>query len=57
MKFRDKVALITGGNFCIGRGIARRFASEGAFIVIVARNQERSNKVVQEIEANGGNAQ
>ena len=56
MKFRDKVALITGGNFGIGRGIAMRFASEGAYIVIVARNQDRANKVVREIEAKGGRA-
>ncbi|UCH23998.1 MAG: SDR family NAD(P)-dependent oxidoreductase, partial [Deltaproteobacteria bacterium] len=34
-----KVAIVTGGNGGIGKGIARGFASMGADIVIAARNQ------------------
>ena len=49
MKFENKVALVTGGNFGIGRGIAHRFAAEGAKIAIVARNEERANHVVKEL--------
>ena len=37
MKFKNKVVIITGGNFGIGRGIAHKFADEGAKIAIVAR--------------------
>ena len=49
MRFENKVALVTGGNFGIGRGIALKFAAEGAKIAIVARNEERANDVVKEL--------
>ncbi len=54
MKFENKVALVTGGNFGIGRGIARRLASEGAAVVVAARNENRSDEVVREITNAGG---
>ncbi len=56
MRFENKVALVTGGNFGIGRGIAHRFAREGAKIAIVARNEERANQVVEELTDQGGDA-
>ena len=55
-RFGDRVVLVTGGNFGIGRGIARRFADEGARIAIVARNEARSNKVVRELRDAGHDA-
>jgi len=56
MNFEGKVALVTGGNSGIGRATARIFAREGAKLVIAARNAERSQQVVDDIQANGGTA-
>ena len=36
MRFENKVVLVTGGNFGIGRSIAHRLAREGAKVAIVA---------------------
>ena len=30
MRFQDKVVIVTGGNYGIGRGIAHKFGNEGA---------------------------
>jgi len=34
MRLKDKVAIITGGGSGFGEGMARRFAAEGAAIVV-----------------------
>ncbi len=56
MRFENKVALVTGGNFGIGRGIAHKLASEGASIAIVARNEERAAHVIVELTDAGHTA-
>ena len=48
-----KVALVTGGNGGIGKGIALGLARAGANIAIVARNQDKSASAVAELEALG----
>ena len=53
MKFENKVTLVTGGNFGIGYGIAKKFAEEGSEIAIVARNEERANNVIKDLENQG----
>jgi 2-deoxy-D-gluconate 3-dehydrogenase len=44
-----KVAIVTGGNGGIGKGIARGFAAAGADIVIAARNQAKTDEAACEI--------
>lgn len=46
-----KVAVITGATGGIGAAIARRFAHEGASLILVGRNQSRAAAVMEELLA------
>jgi 2-deoxy-D-gluconate 3-dehydrogenase len=51
---KGKVAIVTGGNTGIGKGIARGLASVGGTIAIAARDQEKTLKAVKEIQDEWG---
>ncbi|OGN10000.1 MAG: hypothetical protein A3C61_00385 [Candidatus Yanofskybacteria bacterium RIFCSPHIGHO2_02_FULL_39_10] len=48
-----KYALVTGGSHGIGRAIALALADEGCNVAICARNKQRVDEVIQEIESRG----
>ena len=56
MRLENKVAIITGAGQGIGAATARRFAREGAKVVLAARRLELLQSVAGEIEASGGTA-
>ncbi len=51
MKFKERVAIITGGGQGMGKAIAERLASEGATVAISDINEEAAVEVAREIES------
>jgi NAD(P)-dependent dehydrogenase (short-subunit alcohol dehydrogenase family) len=56
MQLQGKVAIVTGGGRGIGRAIARRFAAEGAAVLVTARTESEVREVSAEIQKAGGKA-
>ena len=54
MRLAGKVALVTGAGAGIGQEIAKRFAREGAKVVVVDRDLVAGTQTMQEIIAAGG---
>lgn len=53
---KGKVALVTGGSSGMGRAAAINFARNGAKVVVAARREDKSQKVVTQIKDFGGDA-
>ncbi len=55
-RFQDQVALVTGGGQGIGEATVRRFAEEGAKVVVADLNGEAAAAVAQTVSADAGEA-
>jgi len=51
MQLQERVAAITGGTAGIGLGIARAFLTEGASVALMARNEEKGQRVIEALDA------
>ena len=56
MRLRDKVAIVTGAGAGFGGGIARRFAEEGAKVIVNDIDAANGKNVVASIHNVGGSA-
>ena len=53
-RLKNQVAIVTGAGEGIGRGVARRFALEGAKVVIAELKSETGEKTAKELRELGG---
>ncbi|HAC22965.1 MAG TPA: D-mannonate oxidoreductase [Porphyromonadaceae bacterium] len=53
---KDKVVVITGGCGILGSDMVQYLASEGAKLVVLDRNKERGDELIDRVKSNGGEA-
>lgn len=56
LQLKDKRVLVTGSTSGIGAGIARRFAREGASVIVHGRRRDAAERVAAGIRRDGGRA-
>ena len=52
-RFKNQVAVISGGADGLGKGIAERIASEGCAVILLDLNESLLNKTVQDFKSKG----
>lgn len=55
-KLKDRVALIYGGTSGLGEATSKLFAKEGAKVAVAGRSEERGERIVRDIQEEGGKA-
>ncbi|HWD90110.1 MAG TPA: SDR family oxidoreductase [Mucilaginibacter sp.] len=56
LRLTDKIIIVSGGGRGIGKGIVKVLAAEGAFPVIISRDESDNLEVIKEVEEAGGKA-
>lgn len=56
LSLQNKVALVTGASYGIGKAVAIGLAREGCKVILVARNEDGLNATAERIKAHGGEA-
>jgi len=54
MRFKDKVAIVTGGSSGIGKETARRLVAEGASVVLSGEDDAKLQSAAKEVGGNSG---
>jgi NAD(P)-dependent dehydrogenase (short-subunit alcohol dehydrogenase family) len=55
-RLKDRIALITGASRGIGRAVAKKFAAEGAHVLLLARTRKLLEQADDRIRSGGGKA-
>ena len=56
MRLQEKIAIVTGGGSGFGEGISKKFALEGAKVMVADIDEVAGQRVVDEINSASGNA-
>ncbi len=52
-KYKDKVVLVTGASRGIGKAIANKFVSQGAYVIGTATTESSASKITEELDGKG----
>src|SRR5260370_20716744 len=56
MRFQDRIAIVTGGGWGMGKEVATRFVAEGGSVVVNGRDAAKTEAAARQIDASGKRA-